>query len=73
MGKRFESKRAKCPYYKGQNRNVIFCHGPLPGTSIHYAFASPAERVAHQKQACYSMNWAAHCIIANAHELRWTN
>lgn len=73
MGKRFESKRAKCPYYKSQNRSVIFCAGPMPGTSIHYAFASPAERLEHQRQACFSLEYAEHCMIAETYNTRWTN
>ena len=70
MGKRFESKRVKCPYYKNQNRNVIFCAGPMENTALHLAFASPAERVAYQKQACFSLDYAERCIIAKAHETR---
>jgi hypothetical protein len=73
MGKRFESKRVKCPYYKSQNRSVIFCQGYMPGTSIHMAFASPGERVEYQKEVCFSLDYESNCLIAKAHELRWTN
>lgn len=71
MSKRFVSKAAKCPYYKSQNRSVVICHGPCEGTSLHFAFDSPAARLQYQKEVCHTYNYADKCIIAKVHEEKW--
>ena len=73
MGKRFVSKAAQCPYYKAQNRSVIVCEGLDCGTSVHVTFATPAERMEFQKQACKTLDYTEHCLLAKAHETKWTN
>ena len=51
-GKHYTSSKAICPFYKHENRNVIYCEGIKDGTVIHLAFANPSECLTHKKQFC---------------------
>ena len=46
------SAKAICPFYKYENRNVIYCEGVNEGTVIHIAFANPSECLSYKKQFC---------------------
>lgn len=50
--KRYTSRKAVCPFYKYENRNVIFCEGIKEGTVLHIAFANPSECFLHKKEYC---------------------
>lgn len=50
--KRYTSRKAICPFYKHENRQVIFCEGIKDGTVLHLAFANPSECLSHKKNYC---------------------
>lgn len=43
MGRHFVSYEAQCPFYRAEEKNVIFCEGVEDGSSIHNAFAASAK------------------------------
>lgn len=51
-GKHYISSKAICPFYKHENRNVIYCEGVNEGTVTHIAFANPSECLSYKKQYC---------------------
>jgi hypothetical protein len=44
MSKHTVSCKAKCPYYRCEERQEIFCKGPSVGTAIHVGFAIVKEK-----------------------------
>ena len=50
--KRYTSSKAICPFYKHENRQVIFCEGIKEGTVTHVAFANPSDCLSYKKQYC---------------------
>ena len=54
MAKHYTSLKAICPFYKHENRQVIFCEGVKEGTVLHLAFANPSDCLLHKKQYCRS-------------------
>ena len=61
--KRQVSASAKCPYYKCEERHEIFCRGPQDGTSMHLAFAIPAEKKVYMKKHCKNECGYCQCLI----------
>ena len=59
-----ESMFAKCPYYKCENKCVIYCEGVQPNNCIHMAFGSKPQKKEFQKQFCREHWWK--CMIAAA-------
>lgn len=53
-GKHYPSMKAMCPFYKHENRQVIYCEGVKEGTVLHLAFANPSECLLYKKQYCQS-------------------
>lgn len=52
----------KCPYYKFEEKQKIFCEGVQEGTALHLAFDTPSNLKDYKKQfckGCYSR-----CLIA---------
>ena len=49
---RYISVRAKCPYYKSEDTNIIYCKGVQPDTSLHLAFAYPGEKTDYREECC---------------------
>lgn len=64
--KRQVSASAKCPYYKCEERHEIFCSGLKDRTSLHYAFAIPAEKREHMKKYCKDVRDYEQCPIYQA-------
>lgn len=64
----YEGSRVKCPYYRFENRCVIFCEGVQPQQSIHMAFGDGGEKRAYEKQFCHRI-WSD-CMIAAGHNAR---
>lgn len=62
-GKHYTSNKAICPFYKHENRNVIYCEGVNDGTVLHMAFANPSECLAYKKEYCRSNN-CTQCLIS---------
>ena len=50
--KRYTSNKSICPFYKYENRNVIYCEGIKEGSVLHLAFANPSDCLSHKKQFC---------------------
>lgn len=63
MAKYSISKKAVCPYYKGDGKQEIFCEGLIRDSNIHQGFANPAMLEAHKLQYCESSNYPE-CRIA---------
>lgn len=51
----------KCPYYKYEDKQRIFCEGVQEGTALHLAFdtANLKEYKSHYCKGCYNK-----CLIA---------
>lgn len=62
MGRHYESYEAQCPFYKAEDKNIIYCEGVQKNSSIHNAF--PGNAAAYKKTYCCN-NWES-CIIAKA-------
>jgi hypothetical protein len=62
--KHYVSSKAICPFYKHENRNVIYCEGIKEGTVIHIAFANPHECIEYKKQNCRCGNFKQ-CPVYN--------
>lgn len=50
MSKHFVSFEAQCPFYKEEDRNIIYCEGVTEGSRIHNAFSRGAEK--YKKEFC---------------------
>ena len=62
MGRHFVSYEAQCPFYKAEDKNIIYCEGVKDNSSIHNAF--PGSAAAYKKEFCCD-NWEG-CLIAKA-------
>ena len=62
MGRHFVSCEAQCPFYKAEDRNIIYCEGVKENSSIHNAFAGNAAE--YKKEFCCG-DWK-NCLIAKA-------
>lgn len=61
-GKHYISRKAICPFYRHENRNVLYCEGIIEGTVIHVAFANPSECLSYKKKCCRCSDYK-HCPI----------
>ena len=64
-----QSHLAKCPYYKCESRNTIFCEGVQPGCAIHMAFENAPGKRAYESRFCRKV-WGD-CMIAAAQNARY--
>lgn len=62
MGRHFVSYEAQCPFYKAEDKNIIYCEGVKDNSSIHNAF--PGNAAAYKKEFCCG-DWES-CLIAKA-------
>lgn len=62
MAKSAVSVYVKCPFYRREENQKIFCEGVQGGTSIHLAFAAPTDRKQYEK--CYCKGRYRTCRIA---------
>ncbi len=46
------STRAVCPYYRSEERQVVFCDGITDGSVIHLAFANYTDCKNHKESMC---------------------
>ena len=53
----------KCPYYKGEEKQVIFCEGVQEGSAIHMAFDTPTNLRDYKKQCCKDWGYDR-CLVA---------
>lgn len=64
MSRHYTSYRAICPFYREEDKNIIYCEGVERGSSIHNAFPGSADK--YKEHYCSdSQGWKA-CIIAKA-------
>lgn len=63
MPKHTVSCSAKCPYYKAHAGHEIYCKGLVPDSSIHNAFAVPADKKAWMDRYCKSVRSSKDCKI----------
>ena len=50
--KRYISVRAKCPYYRSQETQKIYCAGIQPNTATVITFLYPGDRVTYEAKYC---------------------
>lgn len=60
--KHYISSKAICPFYRHENRNVIYCEGVKEGSVTHIAFANPYDCLSYKKQYCRCDH--THCLIS---------
>lgn len=59
----------KCPYYKFEERQMIYCEGVQDGTALHLAFDTPANLKDYKQRnckGCYNQ-----CLIAKMLNRKW--
>ena len=49
---RYASASVRCPYYKAQEAQIIYCNGIVDGHALHQAFASPIQRKLFERMYC---------------------
>lgn len=60
--KRYESSRSKCPFYRSETQQKVYCEGVEDGTSIHLAFDTTAHANEFKQYYCSGRYMA--CPIA---------
>ena len=53
-GGQYHSKSTECPFYKKEDRQVIFCSGIVPCSSIHVAFGHDSDCIEYKTSRCRS-------------------
>lgn len=61
MGRHFVSYEALCPFYRAEDKNIIYCEGVEETSSIHNAF--PGSAAKYKRRYCCD-DWKS-CRIAN--------
>ena len=59
----------KCPYYKFEDKQIIFCEGVQEGTAIHLAFDTAPnlkDYKNHFCKRCYNK-----CLLADMQNRKW--
>ena len=62
MGRHYRDYNTQCPFYKQEDKNMIYCEGVTDNSTIHLAF--PCSATNYKKEYC-SCNWEK-CLIAKA-------
>lgn len=60
----FADKDAVCPFYRWQDNHKICCEGIIDNSTIHLAFASPADRQQQVEERCNSMEGYPKCPVS---------
>ena len=58
-----------CPYYKGEEKQMIFCEGVQEGSAIHLAFDTNSnlrDYKNHYCRGCYNK-----CLLAGMQNRKW--
>ena len=50
--KQYTRKSVECPFYKKENRQVVYCSGVAENSSIHLAFGTPTDCQAYKDTIC---------------------
>lgn len=59
----------KCPYYKGEEKQMLFCEGVQEGSAIHLAFDTNPNLKDYKNsfcKRCYNQ-----CLIADLLNRKW--
>lgn len=48
----YVSKSALCPFYKKEDKQMVFCDGVEPNSSTHLAFANASDCQAYKHKHC---------------------
>ena len=60
--KKYLSLKAICPYYKSEEKQLIYCEGVQRDTALHISFSYPADKVKYREKYCE--NCYKECRIA---------
>ena len=52
MGQHMVHKDARCPFYRHEDSQVIYCDGIVPDSVIHLAFANKADAKEYKVKYC---------------------
>ena len=58
-----------CPYYKGEEKQKIFCEGVQEGSAIHLAFDTPPNLKDYKN--CFCKRCYNKCLIADMNNRKW--
>lgn len=64
-----ENVLVKCPFYKRESQQVIYCEGVDEKSLIHLAFANKEDCRTYEKEFCRKA-WKE-CMIAKALSKKW--
>lgn len=64
MSRHYTSYMAICPFYREEDKNIIYCEGVARDSRIHNAFAGAVDKY-KEHYCCDSQGWKT-CIIAKA-------
>lgn len=64
---RYVSVKAKCPFYKSENRFMVVCEGICENSVTHIAFSAPS--VCYQFKSKYCRDEYQECPIARMLEV----
>lgn len=62
MTKHMISNKARCPFYRHEDAQVIYCDGVQDGSVIHLAFASKTDARNYKHTFCYDKH--EYCYVA---------
>ena len=50
--KQYRRYNVECPFYKKEDRQVIYCSGIIDNSSVHLAFGYPTDCKEYKKKIC---------------------
>ena len=71
MGKRMQNKSAICPFYRGHEKQELYCEGLVEDSNIHQGYANPCLRKHHMETYCEGEY--RNCPIEQMLEKKWYN
>ena len=70
MANKSEDHLVKCPYYKTNDRQVIYCEGFENGMAVHLAFATHNHLVDYKDMFCRKYCYSQ-CELAKILDQKW--
>lgn len=67
--KHMQDTIVKCPFYKGERRQLIYCEGVQEGSSIHMGFDTQDNF--RDYKSCFCKGDYNQCLIAQAMNRKW--
>jgi hypothetical protein len=59
----------QCPYYRGEEKQKIFCEGVQKGTGIHLTFDEPAHL--NEYKRCFCKRQYNSCMLTQMLNRKW--